>query len=128
MDQFGRDRAYGLDALTAQRAGGAEQRAIEGEGIAADFAQFREERDFPYKQVQYAQSLLQGLPIAARAYSYNQPSTLSTILGSAGGLGGFFDKYFNTGGGGGGTPADVQAMLDKAGITDEDLALMGVDT
>ena len=99
MDQFGRDRAYGLDALTAQRAGGAEQRAIEGEGSGADYAQFREERDFPYKQVQYAQSLLQGLPIAARAYSYNQPSTLSTVLGSAGGIGEFFNKYFNTGSG-----------------------------
>jgi len=99
MDQFGRDRAYGLDALTAQRAGGAEQRAIEGEGVAADFAQFREERDFPYKQVQYAQSLLQGLPIAARAYSYNQPSTLSTVLGSAGGISGLLENLFNIGGG-----------------------------
>ena len=86
MDQFGRDRAYGLDALTAQRAGGAEQRAIEGEGVAADFAQFREERDFPYKQVQYMQSLLQAPPLATQSYSYAEPSTLSKITDAGGGI------------------------------------------
>jgi len=70
----------------AQRAGGAEQRAIEAEGIAQDYGQFREERDFPYKQLAFQSSLLQGLPIAAQSYSYSQPSTLSTILGEGSGL------------------------------------------
>ena len=55
---------YGLRALQDQAALGAQERAIEQEGISADLAQFEEERDFPYKQVQYQQSLLQGLPIA----------------------------------------------------------------
>lgn len=85
-EQFARDRGYGLEALGAQRAGGAEQRAIEQEGIAQDYAQFREERDYPYKQLAFQSSLLQGLPIAAQSYSYTQPSTLSTILGEGGGL------------------------------------------
>jgi hypothetical protein len=85
-EQFARDRGYGLEALGAQRAGGAEQRAIEQEGVAQDYAQFREERDFPYKQLAFQSSLLQGLPIAAQSYSYTQPSTLSTILGEGGGL------------------------------------------
>ena len=48
---------------------GATQRGIESEGITADRLQFEEERDFPYKQVQYMQSLLQGLPIEAQSYS-----------------------------------------------------------
>tara|TARA_S200002703_G_scaffold89676_2_gene77342 strand:- start:8064 stop:8846 length:783 start_codon:yes stop_codon:yes gene_type:complete len=85
-DQLAADRRFGLEALGAQRAGGAEQRAIEQEGIAADYGQFREERDFPYKQLAFQSSMLQGVPITAQSYSYTQPSTLSTILSEGGGL------------------------------------------
>ena len=77
---------YGLETLGAQRLGGAEQRAIEGQGIAADIAQFTEERDYPYKQVQYMQSLLQGLPISTQDYQYAEPSTLSNVMGGASGI------------------------------------------
>ena len=77
---------YGLSALQQIASMGAEQRGIESEGIAADFAQFQEERDAPYKQVQYMQSLLQGLPLATQNYSYMQPSQLSTVLSTAGGV------------------------------------------
>ena len=111
-DQLAADRRFGLEALGAQRAGGAEQRAIEQEGIAADYGQFREERDFPYKGLQFQQSLLQGLPIAAQTYSYSQPSTLSTILGSAGGIGEFIDLF--RGGGGSEDKSYVDDMIDDA--------------
>tara|TARA_R110002096_G_scaffold255199_1_gene448483 strand:- start:406 stop:1218 length:813 start_codon:yes stop_codon:yes gene_type:complete len=77
---------YGLQALAAQSDLGAQERAIEQQGMSADLAQFEEERDFPYKQVQYQQSLLQGLPISARQTSYQQPSALSEFIGSAGGI------------------------------------------
>ena len=77
---------YGLSALAAQQVGGGLQRDIEQQGIAADIAQFQEERDYPYKQVQYQQSLLQGLPISAKEYSYIEPSSLSTGLGYLGTL------------------------------------------
>lgn len=83
-DLFGEDRAYGLDALGAQTKAGAIERGIEQEGIAADKAQFEEERDFPYRQVQYMQSLLKGLPVGAQSYSYAQPSPFSNIVGSGG--------------------------------------------
>jgi hypothetical protein len=75
-----------IQNLTAQRTGGAEQRDIEQQGIAADIAQFREERDYPYKQVQYAQSLLQGLPISTQSYQYAEPSTLSNVMSGASGI------------------------------------------
>lgn len=86
--------AYGMGALRGQAELGAVQRGIESEGVAADKAQFEEQRDFPYKQVQYQQSLLQGLPLAAQTYSYAQPSTLSEILGSAGGLQKLYELLF----------------------------------
>lgn len=77
---------YGLEALGAQAGLGAQERGIQQQAIDAARAQFEEERDFPYKQVQYQQSLLQGLPIAAQSYSYQEPSALSQLLGAGGGI------------------------------------------
>ena len=84
--QTARDAAnrYGLEVLGAQSRAGDIQRDIEESGILADRAQFEEERDFPYKQLQYQRSLLQGLPIAAQSYSYTQPSGLAALLGAGG--------------------------------------------
>jgi hypothetical protein len=94
MEAQGLTNQYGLNALSKQAELGGVQRGIEGEGIAADYGQFKEERDYPYKQVQYQQSLLQGLPLAAQSYSYAEPSTLSTILSSAGGIKSLYDTLF----------------------------------
>ena len=83
-DLFSGERRYGLDALAAQRQAGAEQRAIEQQGIAADLAQFEQERDYPYKQLQFMQSLLQGLPLETQSYSYYQPSGIQNLAGGIG--------------------------------------------
>lgn len=85
---------FGLAGLAAQGTAGATQRDIEQQGVAADYAQFQEARDYPYKQVQYMQSLLQGLPLAAQSYTYSTPSTLSNILSSAGGIGQLYKDLF----------------------------------
>ena len=66
----------GLNNLNAQLAAGAQQRGIESEGIAADKAQFEEARANPYKMIQYQQSLLQGLPLAAQSYQGIEPTAL----------------------------------------------------
>jgi hypothetical protein len=86
MAAAGQAQQFGLAGLGAQLGAGATQRGIESEGIAADLDQFREERDFPYKQVQYMQSLLQGLPLATQSYSYMEPSGLNQLLGGAGSI------------------------------------------
>lgn len=62
---------YGLKSLGEAASLGAVQRGIEGEGIAADKAQFEEQRDQPYKMVQYQKDLLQGLPITSAATTAN---------------------------------------------------------
>ncbi len=84
---------YGLTALAAQQGAGGVQRDIEQQGVAADYAQFREERDNPYKMVQYQQSLLQDLPIEAQQMSYIEPSSLSQGLGYVDALTSIYDKY-----------------------------------
>ncbi len=85
---------YGLSALQKIADFGAEQRAIEAEGIAADKEQFEEERDFPYKAVQFQQSLLQGLPLETQDYSYMQPSQLSTVLSGVNGVEELYNLLF----------------------------------
>jgi hypothetical protein len=84
QDMFNKDRTYGLDALMQQADLGQVQRDIEGQGVAADIAQFQEERDYPYKQLQYQQSLLEGLPISTQAYNFTEPSTFNSAAGGAG--------------------------------------------
>lgn len=88
------NQGYGLAALNAQLGAGGTQRSVLGEGIAADYAQFKEERDFPYKQVQYMQSLLQELPMEAQNYGYAQPSAFSTLSGGISGLGSMYQNLF----------------------------------
>jgi hypothetical protein len=73
----------GLANLNAQLTAGTQQRGIESEGIAADKAQFEEARANPYKMVQFQQSLLQGLPLAAQSYNMATPSALSSAAAGA---------------------------------------------
>jgi hypothetical protein len=75
--------AYGLQALRSQADLGASQRDIAQQGITADRAQFEEEKQDPYKKIQFQQSLLQGLPVAAQSNTYQQPSALTSLLGGA---------------------------------------------
>tara|TARA_R110000796_G_scaffold75168_8_gene168735 strand:+ start:301 stop:1245 length:945 start_codon:yes stop_codon:yes gene_type:complete len=88
---------YGMGALQRQAEMGNAQRGIEQEGISADRAQFEEERDYPYKQVQYQQSLLQGLPLQAQSYTYSQPSALSEFMSGSGGISQLYDMLFGGG-------------------------------
>jgi hypothetical protein len=87
---------YGLAALQKQADIGGIERGIESEGIAADKTQFETERDYPLKQVQYMQSLLQNLPLATQSYSYNQPSAISQAGSQSGGLMDMYDRLFGS--------------------------------
>jgi hypothetical protein len=92
--QFGAN--YGLSALKDLGAAGATQRDIEQQGISADRAQFEEERDDPYKKVQFQKSLLTGLPITTTDSTQmqsdigkisNQIAGLTSLYKSLAGLG-----------------------------------------
>lgn len=85
---------YGMEGLQRLADMGAQQRAIESEGITADRLQFEEERDFPYKQVQYMQSLLQQLPIGAQTVQYEEPGILQKMSTGASDLEGFIESLF----------------------------------
>ena len=94
------DRRYGLSALRDMESAGARQRAIEQEGITADYLQFQQEQKRPYEQIEFMQSLLQGLPVAAKTQSYIDPSSASQYSGALAeilALLGYNDKYEKSG-------------------------------
>tara|TARA_R100001230_G_C5681757_1_gene188983 strand:- start:594 stop:1574 length:981 start_codon:yes stop_codon:yes gene_type:complete len=99
VDQFTKDRDYGLGALRDIADMGAEERQIRQQGNIADIAQFEAERDDPFKKLQYQQSLLQGLPISTQAYNYTEPSGLQTAASGAGSVLDLMDRLgFDFGG------------------------------
>jgi hypothetical protein len=83
MDAANQAQRYGLDVLREQQAGGATQRGIESQGIAADIAQFEQERDYDKNNTLFMQSLLQSQPLETQSYSYVEPSGLQTLAGGA---------------------------------------------
>lgn len=73
----------GIAGLNAQMAGGQAQRDIEQQGVTADYNEFLQQRDNPMKQLQFQQSMLQGLPISTVA---NIPQGQSTAQQFGGGV------------------------------------------
>ena len=68
--QFGAN--FGLKSIDQLTGLGAVERGITSEGIAADKAQFEEQRDFAYGMPKYQLGLLSGLPIGANTTSVDQ--------------------------------------------------------
>jgi hypothetical protein len=68
--QFGAN--FGLKSIDQLANLGAQERGITSEGIAADKAQFEEQRDFAYGMPKYQLGLLSGLPIGANTTSVDQ--------------------------------------------------------
>lgn len=94
MDQYNREQAQAMGLAGLLERGGATQRGIEAEGIAADLAEFQQQRDYPYKQLQFQQSMLQGMPIQSVAASYQQPSSMTNFLNTTGGLMDMYQRMF----------------------------------
>lgn len=78
--QAGQLDLAGISALAGL---GGVERGIESEGIAADKAQFEEARLNPFKMIQFEQSLLSGLPLAAQSYTMPGTSNLQQFAGGA---------------------------------------------
>ena len=62
---------FGLKSLADLERMGGTQRQIAGEGIAADKAQFEEQRNYPKEQLKFQRDMITGLPISTAATTSN---------------------------------------------------------
>jgi hypothetical protein len=92
--QFGAN--FGMKSIDQLSGLGAVQRGITSEGMAADKAQFEEQRDFMYKMPQYQKDLLQGLPITTTATTSNT-TELGRIASGLADLQKLYDNLVNLG-------------------------------
>ena len=70
---------------------GAMQRRIEQEGITADYNEFLAQRDYPTKQVQFLQSMLQGLPISTVSTTPAPQTGLGNLASTVGSMVSIYD-------------------------------------
>jgi hypothetical protein len=107
MGQFNKEREadeasrqfsanFGLKSVQNLADLGATERGITSEGLAADRAQFQEERDFAYKMPQYQLGLLSGLPIGSNTTAVNQDA-ISKLQSDVGGLASLYRTLSNLG-------------------------------
>lgn len=81
---------FGLKSLGDLASLGATQREIEAQGIAADKAQFEEERQYAYARPGYQLGLLSGIPIGGATVTTPNTTGLSQIQSQIKDLGGIF--------------------------------------
>lgn len=75
----------GLEGLDAQMRAGEVQRGAEKENVAAQLAQWQEAQKYPYEQLKFAQSMIQGLPVSTSTTSPNT-STFADLMQGIGSL------------------------------------------
>lgn len=91
MQQFNTEQGQAKTLADMMAGAGKEQRAIEQEGITADLNEFLAQRDYPKTQVQFLQSMLQGMPISTVTNTPAQQSGLGQLTSTIGGLGSLLD-------------------------------------
>jgi hypothetical protein len=87
MGQFNTEQGQAKTLADMLAGAGTAQRGIEQEGITADYNEFLAQRDYPQKQVQFLQSMLQGLPISTVTNTPAQMSGIGQLTSTIGGLG-----------------------------------------
>lgn len=94
MQQFNTEQGQAKTLADLMGTAGAQQRGIEQEGITADYNEFLAQRDYPQKQVQFLQSMLQGLPISTVS---NVPQSQTAAQQAVGGMSSVYQMLQNLG-------------------------------
>lgn len=86
MQQYNTEQTQGLQNLNAQANLGATQQQFMQQPLDFGYQQYEDSLKYPYQQTTFMQSLLQGLPLAARPYDTGQSGLASMLTGGLGGL------------------------------------------
>jgi hypothetical protein len=85
--QFNTEQGQSKDLVNILSEAGKTERGIEQEGLTADYEEFKAKRDYPMRNVQFLQSMLQGLPVQKVSSQAPEMSTAGKIqegIGTAG--------------------------------------------
>jgi hypothetical protein len=91
MGQFNTEQGQSKTLADMMSQQGQAQRGIEQEGITSDYNEFLAQRDYPQKQLQFQQSMLQGMPISTVTNQSAPQSSLGQLTSTVGGLGSLMD-------------------------------------
>lgn len=97
MGQYNTEVGQAKDLTNILANAGQAQRGIEQEGITADYNEFLNQRDYPMKQTQYLQSMLQGLPYQTVTNTPLPKSGMGQLAEITGSLPGVEDTLKNLG-------------------------------
>ena len=97
MNQFNIEQGQAKSLADFMSDQGGQQRAIEQQGISADYNEFLAQRDYPQKMLQFQQSMLQGLPISTVSNQPAQMSGLGNLSATVGGAADLMTKLKNLG-------------------------------
>jgi hypothetical protein len=85
MQQFNTEQGQAKTLADMMGQQGAVQRGITSEGIAADLAEFNQQRQYPYQQVQFQRDMISGLPTGSVTNTPGQLSGIGSLLSVLGG-------------------------------------------
>jgi len=87
QNQFNTEQTQGQNLTNTLAGIGGQQQALNQAGVTADYNEFAQQRDYPQKQLQFQQSMLQGLPLST-VYNVPQSSTpAQNLIGGVQSLG-----------------------------------------
>jgi hypothetical protein len=94
--QFGQAK----DIVGMQATAGAERQAQQQRKLSQDYEDFLAQRRHPYEQLQFAQSMLRGMPMSSTESIYRAPPSAAAQLGGLAAMyaGGRQSGYFANGG------------------------------
>jgi hypothetical protein len=94
QNQFNTEQTQGQNLTNTLANIGGQQQALNQAGVTADYNEFAQQRDYPQKQLQFEQSMLQGLPLST---VYNVPQASTPAQNLVGGLTGINQLLQNLG-------------------------------
>jgi len=97
MGQFNTEQGQSKTLADMMSQQGQAQRGIEQEGVTSDYNEFLAQRDYPQKQLQFQQSMLQGMPISTVSNQGLPQSTLGQLTSTVGGLASLIDAISKLG-------------------------------
>ena len=97
LGQFNAEQQQGNQLANTMNTIGQTQQGINQAGVTADYNEFLNQRDYPMKQLQFEQSMLQGLPTSTVTNTPTQATGIQGLSSAVGGLGTLATNLSNLG-------------------------------